>query len=107
MKGRVLKVLLDKLEKMREELDDDKVFDVIGQQFSEISLSELITKAITENQTDASIQTINNQLTLENIQNQIEGQQKLVTNSEVIRLLDNVQEQRESAETLRMLPGLC
>ncbi len=29
--GRVLKVLLDKLEKMREELDDDKVFDVIGQ----------------------------------------------------------------------------
>ena len=103
--GRVLKVLLDKLEKMREELDDDKVFDVIGQQFSEISLSELITKAITENQTDASIQTINNQLTLENIQNQIEGQQKLVTNSEVIRLLDNVQQQRESAETLRMLPA--
>ena len=103
--GRVLKVLLDKLEKMREELDDDKVFDVIGQQFNEISLSELITKAIIENQTDASIQTINNQLTLENIQNQIEGQQKLVSNSEVKRLLDNVQQQRESAETLRMLPA--
>ncbi|MDE0636958.1 MAG: helicase-related protein [Candidatus Poribacteria bacterium] len=103
--GRVLKVLLDKLEKMREELDDDKVFDVIGQQFNEISLSELITKAIIENQADASIQTINNQLTLENIQNQIEGQQKLVTNSEVKRLLDNVQQQRESAETLRMLPA--
>ena len=103
--GRVLKVLLDKLEKMREELDDDKVFDVIGQQFSEISLSELITKAIIENQADASIQTINNQLTLENIQNQIEGQQKSVTNSEVKRLLDNVQQQRESAETLRMLPA--
>ena len=103
--GRVLKVLLEKLEKMREELNDDKVFDVIGQQFSKISLSELITKAITENQADASIQAINNQLTLENIQNQIEGQQKLVTNSEVIRLLDNVQQQRESAETLRMLPA--
>ncbi len=103
--GRVLKVLLDKLEKMREELDDDKVFDVIGQQFNEISLSELITKAIIENQVDASIHTINNRLTLENIQNQIEGQQKLVTNSEVKRLLDNVQQQRESAETLRMLPA--
>ena len=35
--GRVLKVLLDKLEQMRQELSDDKVFDVIGQQFSEIS----------------------------------------------------------------------
>ncbi len=101
--GRVLKVLLDKLEKMREELDDDKVFDVIGQQFSEISLSDLITKAIIENQADASIQTLNNQL--ENIQNQIEGQQNLVTNSEVKRLLDNVQEQREAAETRRMLPA--
>ncbi len=103
--GRVLRVLLDKLEKMREELDDDKVFDVIGQQFNEISLSELIRKAIIENQADASIHTINNQLTLENIQNQIDGQQKLVTNSEVKRLLDNVQQQRESAETLRMLPA--
>ena len=103
--GRVLSVLLDKLEKMREDLDDDKVFDVIGQQFNEVSLSELITKAIMDNQADASIHTIDKQLTLENIQNQIEGQQKLVTNSEVKRLLDNVQQQRESAETLRMLPA--
>ena len=103
--GRVLKVLLDKLEKMREELNDDKVFDVIGQQFSEISLSELIKKAVIENQTDASIQTINKQWTLENIQNQIEGQQKLITSSEVKRLLETVQQQRESAETLRMLPA--
>ena len=103
--GRVLKVLLEKMEKMREELDDDKVFDVIGQQFSQISLKELITKAITENQTDASIQTINTQFTLESIQKQLEGQQKSVTSSEVQRLLGNVQEQRESAETLRMLPA--
>ena len=66
--GRVLKVLLEKMQRMREELDDDKVFDVIGQQFSQISLKELITKAITENQTDASIQIINTQFTLENIQ---------------------------------------
>ena len=70
--GRVLKVLLEKLEKMREELNDDKVFDVIGQQFSKISLSELITKAITENQADASIQAINTQFTIKNIRNQIE-----------------------------------
>ena len=103
--GRVLKVLLEKMQKMREELDDDKVFDVIGQQFSQISLKELITRAITENQTDASIQTINTQFTLENIQKQFEGQQRSVVSSEVKRLLSNVQEQRESAETLRMLPA--
>ena len=103
--GRVLKVLLEKMQKMREELNDDKVFDVIGQQFSQISLKELITKAVTENQTDASIQTINTQFTLENIQKQFEGQQKSVASSEVKRLLTNVQEQKESAETLRMLPA--
>ena len=103
--GRVLKVLLEKMQRMREELNDDKVFDVIGQQFSKISLSKLITKAITENRTDASIQTINTQFTLENIQEQLEEQQKSVVSSEVKRLLGSVQEQRESAETLRMLPA--
>ena len=104
--GRVLKVLLEKrCKRCEEELNDDKVFDVIGQQFSEISLKALITKAIIENQTDASIQTINTQFTLENIQRQLEGQQRSVVSSEIKRWLSNVQEQRESADTLRMLPA--
>ena len=103
--GRVLKVLLEKLEQMREELSDDKVFDVIGQQFSEISLTKLITQAVTENRTDASIQTINNRLTSENIKGQLEAQQRLVACSEVKRLLVGVQKQRESAETLRVMPA--
>ena len=102
--GRVLKVLLEKMQRMREELGD-KVFDVIGQQFSQISLKKLITKAITEDQTDASIQTINTQFTLGNIQKQLEEQKKLVVSSEIKSLLGNVQKQRESAETLRMLPA--
>ena len=103
--GRVLKVLLEKMRNMCEELNDDKVFDVIGQQFSRISLKALITKAITENQTEAAIQIINTQFTLKNVQRQLEGQQKSVVSSDVKRLLGNVQEQRESAETLRMLPA--
>lgn len=103
--GRVLRVLLEKMQNMREELNDDKVFDVIGQQFSQISLKELITKAITEDQVDASIQSINTRFTMESIQRQFEGQQRSVVSSEVKRLLSNVQNQRESAETLRMLPA--
>ena len=103
--GRVLKVLLEKLEQMREELSDDKVFDVIGQQFSDISLSQLITQAIAQDETEASIQTINTQFTLENVKNQLAAQQKSVPTSEVRRLLTNVQEQRESAETSRMMPA--
>ncbi len=103
--GRVLKVLLDKLEQMRQELSDDKVFDVIGQQFSEISLTKLITQAIAENRADASIQTINNRFTAENIKGQLEAQRELVACSEVKRLLVGVQQQRESAETLRVMPA--
>lgn len=103
--GRVLKVLLEKLEQMREELSDDKVFDVIGQQFSDISLSQLITQAIAQDETEASIQTINTQFTLENVKNQLAAQQKSVPASEVRRLLTNVQAQRESAETSRMMPA--
>ena len=103
--GRVLKVLLEKLEQMREELSDDKVFDVIGQQFSGTSLADLITQAIAENKTDASIQTINTQFTSENIKGQLEAQQELVTCSEVKRLLVGIQQQRESAETLRVMPA--
>lgn len=103
--GRVLRVLLEKMQRMREELNDDKVFDVIGQQFSQISLRELITKAITENQTEASIQTINTQFTLENVQQQLDEQRNTVVSSEIKSLLGTVREQREAAETFRMLPA--
>ena len=103
--GRVLTVLLEKLEQMREELSTDKVFDVIGQQFSEIPLTKLITQAVTENQTDATIETIRTQLTANNIGQQLEAQQQLVACSEVKRLLVGVQRQRESSETLRVMPA--
>ena len=103
--GRVLKVLLQKLEQMRQELSDDKVYDVVGQQFSDISLTKLIEQAITGNQTDAAIQSINNQFTVENVKKQLKAQRKLVTSSEIRRLLAGVQKQKESAETLRMMPA--
>ena len=102
-----MKVLLDKLEQMRKELSDDKVFDVIGQQFSEISLTELITQAITENRADASIQTINNQFTSENIKGQLEAQQELVTCSEVKRLLVGVQKAEGIRRNASRDAGVC
>ena len=36
--GRVLKTLLDKLERIRKELNSDKVFDVVGRLFEGVSL---------------------------------------------------------------------
>lgn len=46
--GRVLKVLLEKLEAIRRELDSDKVFDVIGRLFDNASLSEYMIEALTD-----------------------------------------------------------
>src|SRR6266487_1072989 len=45
--GRVMKTLLEKLEKIRKDLGTDKVFDVIGRLFEGISLRDYIEQAIT------------------------------------------------------------
>ena len=46
--GRVLKVLLERLESIREELSSDKVFDVIGRLFENRSLREHMRAALTD-----------------------------------------------------------
>lgn len=46
--GKVLKVLLDKLEKIRKELRSDKVFDCIGRIFQDVSIKRYMELAITE-----------------------------------------------------------
>ena len=45
--GRVLEVLLEKLDRVREELQSDKVFDVIGHLFEGRSLSEVMLRGLT------------------------------------------------------------
>ena len=46
--GRVLQVLLEKLEAIRTELQSDKVFDVIGRLFENVSLREYLGAALTD-----------------------------------------------------------
>ena len=46
--GRVLGVLLEKLEAIRRDLDSDKVFDVIGRLFENASLREYLAAALTD-----------------------------------------------------------
>jgi len=45
--GRVLKTLLEKLERIRRELGSDKVFDVIGRLLEGVSLKEYMEQAVT------------------------------------------------------------
>jgi superfamily II DNA or RNA helicase/transcriptional regulator with XRE-family HTH domain len=46
--GRVLKTLLDKLERIRRELKSDKVFDVIGRVFEGVSIRQYMEDALTD-----------------------------------------------------------
>ncbi|GAC1348264.1 MAG: helicase-related protein [Ktedonobacteraceae bacterium] len=48
--GRVMKTLLEKLEKIRRELGTDKVFDVIGRLFEGVSLREYMEQALLGNE---------------------------------------------------------
>ena len=45
--GRVLRVLLDKLDAIRRQMDSDKVFDVIGRLFENVSLREYMVGVLT------------------------------------------------------------
>ncbi len=103
--GRVLKVLLNKLERIRKELGNDKVFDVIGQQFGDVSLPDLIFRAVVEGKDVEVARTIDAALTRERVEKQLAEQRKRVECSEVRKLLTSLQERQEQASIRRMMPA--
>lgn len=102
--GRVLKVLLDKLESIRLELDD-KVFDIIGQQFTGKPLTELIFEAVVEGKETEATRAIERTLTKEQVKARMEAAGRKVEVSEVRALLDALKNQKELAEQKRMMPA--
>jgi len=103
--GRVLKVLLDKLENIRRELGNDKVFDIIGQQFTGKPLTELIFEAVIEGKEDQATQEIDRALDADQVQARLAAQARKVEISQVRALLDVLEQQREVAEMRRMMPA--
>ncbi|MBI5479922.1 MAG: DEAD/DEAH box helicase [Deltaproteobacteria bacterium] len=103
--GRVLKVLLDKLERIRKELGTDKVFDVIGQQFGDVSLPDLLFRAVVEGRDAEVARTIDTTLTRERVEKQLAEQRKRVECSEVRKLLASLKERQEQAALRRMMPA--
>ena len=103
--GRVLKVLLEKLDNIRQELSDDKVFDIIGRQFTGKPLTELIFEAVVEGREEQAKDEIERVLTPEHVQAQEAAQNRQVELSEVRAILDRLNAQRERAEMRRMMPA--
>src|SRR5262245_58758589 len=56
--GRVLRTLLDKLERIRRELGSDKVFDVVGQLFEGVSLKAYMEQVLSEGSESAAVRQL-------------------------------------------------
>jgi SNF2 family DNA or RNA helicase len=101
--GRVMRVILEKLERVRKELGSDKVFDVIGRLFEGISLREYMERATVD---EATLAELDGKLTkeqvegLEAIQRRIYGE-----GGDVRSQLDDLKVVLAAEETRRLLPG--
>lgn len=103
--GKVLKVLLDKLEKIRKELQSDKVFDCIGRIFEGVSLRRYMELAITENSDDVARQ-LDGRMTREQIEALTEREKSLYgTGGDVAKNLPRLRRSMEQEIHFRLLPG--
>src|SRR5579885_2928936 len=104
--GRVLKTLLDKLEKIRKELNSDKVFDVIGRLFEGVSLKDYLEKSVTDQGATESVAEIEGKLTPEQIKAFEEWERKLYgEGGEVAARLDTERAIVSREQLRRLLPG--
>ena len=103
--GRVIKTLLDKLEKIRKELRSDKVFDSIGRIFSDVSIKDYMESAL-EDGADAVAAKLEGQLTKEQVKALEDHERRLYGDGgDVKRELPRLRESMESEVFYKLLPG--
>ena len=103
--GRVLKVLLDKLEAIRKQLRSDKVFDVVGRLFENLSLKGYLEMATTEAGARDAIETLDGRLTPEQVAAVAERERALYGGGEVRGRLPEINAAMEREQYRRLLPG--
>ena len=103
--GRVLKTLLDKLEKIRKELKSDKVFDCIGRIFSGVSIRQYMELAVTED-SEVVAQELDGRLTKEQVE-ALDAREKILYGSggDVKKELPRLREDLDKEIYFRLLPG--
>lgn len=104
--GKVLKALLDKLEKIRKQLRSDKVFDSIGRIFSEVSIKTYMERIASGDDPDQIAAELDGRLTKEQVTAIEEQQRKLFGDGgEVRKELPRLRESLEQETYFRLLPG--
>ncbi len=104
--GRVMKTLLDKLERIRKELRSDKVFDVVGRLFSEISIKEYMSRLLEQNNERDLLAELDGKLTKEQVRALEEREQSLYgLGGEVKSQLPQLQKNMDQEVYRRLMPG--
>ncbi|MEW5867007.1 MAG: helicase-related protein [Bacillota bacterium] len=104
--GRVLRTVLEKLERIRKELGSDKVFDVIGRLFEGVSLKEYMEQAVTEEGAEEARRKLEGKLTKEQVAAIQEHEKRLFGDGGDVRAeLPNLRTGIERGELRRLLPG--
>ncbi|MAT40372.1 MAG: hypothetical protein CL946_12290, partial [Ectothiorhodospiraceae bacterium] len=104
--GRVLKTLLDKLEKIRKQLKSDKVFDSIGRIFSDVSIKTYMERIGSGDDPDQIASELDGRLTKEQVK-AIEQQEKRLygDGGDVKRELPRLRESVEHETYFQLMPG--
>ncbi len=104
--GRVLKTLLEKLERIRRELGTDKVFDVVGRLFEGVSLRQYMEQATTEAGANQAAHEIEGRLTKEQVEALRAREQRLYGDGGDVRsALPRLNTTLEQEVYYRLLPG--
>jgi superfamily II DNA or RNA helicase len=104
--GRVLKVLLDKLESIRKELGSDKVFDVVGQLFENVRMTDFMAAAITPHGAEEAERSIAGMLTADQVRALEERERVLYGEGGDVRpSLARLRSQMDVEALRRLLPG--
>ena len=104
--GRVLEILLRKLNDAREALSSDKVYDVVGQQLDGVSIRDLLLDALLDGSGDRSVKKIESILATKHLRQQIEQSRKFASHyGDVGRRLGELNAEREGERLNQMLPA--
>ena len=99
--GMVLDRLLQKLEIIREQMGDDRVFDVISDIFQDIELEDIIRSTLDGEETKYNT-AIENDLSKENVEKKVREQKEQMGHSEVDYL--RAKELKEDSDERRLQP---
>lgn len=104
--GRVMMTLLEKMESIRKELGSDKVFDVIGRLFLEVSLSEYLARMSPQAEETEIEQRLFGTLTPEQVR-ALEARERTIfgEGGSVRRELPRLRQSMEQKRYHRLLPG--